>query len=981
MRIILLYILLALTISKLEVVEITDNFDSYQNHSHAVTNWRSSTFGFEIMDKKLVHIEKEFGMLIWKKSEYAYDTYFEIEIEVEKPYKSSDWEFIGAAIYKNENEYYAIQLVEHLSNGDRYPELKIVSDLKDIGKTISVKGYDYIWKDKKKYKLIIEIKEGNEGYTDEEYISIIKCHIYENEVQLVYENIYGITNKDALLFGKAAITSSHMRNYILKAYSNYSKISDYNPSETFPEYNYNNYCSKTVKGYKLPKGKKTGYFHVDYFSDINKWWIIDPLGNPIFLNGISHVNYYGVYNDQRQNYPYNENVRKKYNDSEDLWAKEQKEILDKNGFNFLSIGSSKSMRHLGIPHSVDHSSEDFSKKIDFIIKPQNTVGFPNIFNPLFEEYLIYVLEKDSEEYLNDPWVVGHFFDNELFWWGSTTFSTQNNYGLFSDVIILTSDNLAKIELVNLIYDNLTKTHSSFEEGMKQIFRIDNIKTKNDLLEYNIRIEPETDVAKGIAMSFIREIAEKYYKIVSSTIHRIDPNHMYLCDRFPGNIPFFIDIIEKYCDIVTINYYPIFNPYSGINTNINNDIDSFHQRIKNKPLYITEWTVVAMDVGLPNLSGAGLRVISQEQRAHSIQVLQLEFASKNFIVGSDYFMFIDDPIEARENCNYGFKNEKDDIYDLVSTYFKKVNEQTSARHINGEYKDLYDYKNEDWINENNLRKIDINQFEGSRNINFEIDRDNLLLIKFKNILLGNLYLLYQLNYQNETLWMELNTIKIENVNENDYLYNLELTANSIQAKIKFLINIPKTFKDQENQPWFATKLSSFELFNEFKESITLYSICFLFNSNIGEDGKTNDVFGNDSPIPSFYQNNYFMYEKNIKIGLSILPHGTILKFGKNFEKVNMEVVLNLEDKIKIKPNEIIQFDNFIKKQQIFFSPIEDIKIENPFGTHNETLYKIEKEIIKYIEPKYFEYENEENNNNLYILSLNKVLFYIVLLFLF
>ena len=79
------------------------------------------------------------------------------------------------------------------------------------------------------------------------------------------------------------------------------------------------------------------------------------------------------------------------------------------------------------------------KKYDYI-KPNNKKGFPNVFNPIFDEYLVYVLEKDSEEYLNDPWVGGHFFDNELFWWGSNTFTDPDDYGLFSDIIILDSDN-------------------------------------------------------------------------------------------------------------------------------------------------------------------------------------------------------------------------------------------------------------------------------------------------------------------------------------------------------------------------------------------------------------------------------------------------------------------------------------------------------------------------------------------------------------
>ena len=227
-----------------------------------------------------------------------------------------------------------------------------------------------------------------------------------------------------------------------------------------------------------------------------------------------------------------------------------------------------------------------------------------------------------------------FFDNELFWWGSNTFTATDDYGLFIDVIILTSNNLAKIELVDLIYGNLTKIYNTFEEGMKEVFQIENIKTKNDLLENKNKIEPKTDMAKGIAITFIRLIAEKYYKSLNSVIYKIDPNHMYLCDRFPGKIPFFANIIEKYCDIITINYYPIFNPYSGTNNYINQDLNGFNEKIRNKPLYITEWSVAALDVGLPSINGAGLRVISQEQRAHSIQVLQLLYSAKKYIVGSD-----------------------------------------------------------------------------------------------------------------------------------------------------------------------------------------------------------------------------------------------------------------------------------------------------------------------------------------------------------
>ena len=55
------------------------------------------------------------------------------------------------------------------------------------------------------------------------------------------------------------------------------------------------------------------------------------------MKGVSHVNYNGVYNDGKQNYPYNENVKKKYNNNEALWANKQKEILDEYGSTFYQL--------------------------------------------------------------------------------------------------------------------------------------------------------------------------------------------------------------------------------------------------------------------------------------------------------------------------------------------------------------------------------------------------------------------------------------------------------------------------------------------------------------------------------------------------------------------------------------------------------------------------------------------------------------------
>ena len=95
---------------------------------------------------------------------------------------------------------------------------------------------------------------------------------------------------------------------------------------------------------------------------------------------------------------------------------------------------------------------------------------------------------------------------------------------------------------------------------------------------------------------------------------------------------------------------------------------------------------------------------------------------------------------------------------------------------------------------------------------------------------------------------------------------------------------------------------------------------------------------------------------------------------------MEVVYNLENNnIIVKPNQAINFDNGIKSQKIFFVLFDGIFIANPYLSHNATLYKVEKEILKYVEPIYFEYENEGNISELYFIPLKTIIFYLCLIF--
>jgi hypothetical protein len=70
-------------------------------------------------------------------------------------------------------------------------------------------------------------------------------------------------------------------------------------------------------GFKLIKGNKTGFFHIEKIN--GKFWFIDPDGYVFLSKGVNHVDYYGDYSPTLGYSPYNKVVSAKY-ESPQAWG-------------------------------------------------------------------------------------------------------------------------------------------------------------------------------------------------------------------------------------------------------------------------------------------------------------------------------------------------------------------------------------------------------------------------------------------------------------------------------------------------------------------------------------------------------------------------------------------------------------------------------------------------------------------------------------
>ena len=402
----------------------------------------------------------------------------------------------------------------------------------------------------------------------------------------------------------------------------------------------------------------TGFFQVKK-TDGGRWHVFDPKGRAVYLRAVGHVRYRGVY-CYRKGKPYG--YYHQWNDAHypnrEAWCKETAARLKAWGFNMLGGGTEgDEMKNRGFIYArsllLSHGLTVGKDKQGLFICPHEgspCTAFPDVFHPDFEAYCDSFAKKNCADLKDDPWMLGYFIDNELSWWGRGGSAT----GLFDCAVRLSPESHAR----------QAAERFAAQHGMKAG-------------------QPVPDEVKH---GFLKLAAERYFSITTAAIRRHDPNHMILGARFAGlhgADPVVWEISGKYCDMITFNCYP----WADLDRNVmmtrrgSNGVrlvDAFNRQYAygNKPFFITEWSFMGMDSGLPCTTGAGQRFLTQRERAQAASLMARTLMAMPSVVGYIYFMWVDDPPEGisrwfPEDSNYGLVNEKGVPYRELTEMFTKL----------------------------------------------------------------------------------------------------------------------------------------------------------------------------------------------------------------------------------------------------------------------------------------------------------------------
>lgn len=410
-----------------------------------------------------------------------------------------------------------------------------------------------------------------------------------------------------------------------------------------------------------PQLKATGFFRVEKVD--GKWWLVDPEGRLFFSHGANSIGF-----DQITQMPGREAMFAWLPDAND---EPMKDAVQGEKVRFMvanlvrTFGPSwqepargrlhRRLRQWGMNTIGAWSDEGLMEDRRTPFTPILHLGgkgsplgnkVVDPFVPDFKASVVKGLQRIVPDQ-NNPWVVGVFIDNEIYW----------SEPFVHNAFLRGREQPARIACVDLLmkkHGTIEKLNSSWGTSYASWEEIVTLP------------EVETGTVGFLAdlSELKRLIAGAYYRLCREAMREALPNHLYLGSRKHKADPEVYEEAARYADVLSGNSY---EPLAGSKMSKAGDV----------PFMETEFHFGAPDRGVP---GVGLwSVGDQTQRSRAYVAYVLSGLKHPNIVGTHWFAFPDQSAAARPVSPGGSSGENYQIgfVDVTDTPYPEITQASRA----------------------------------------------------------------------------------------------------------------------------------------------------------------------------------------------------------------------------------------------------------------------------------------------------------------
>ena len=387
------------------------------------------------------------------------------------------------------------------------------------------------------------------------------------------------------------------------------------------------------------KADATGYFHAKKVGD--RWWLVDPEGCLFIHVGVASVT-------PGSSAAVKAALAEKFGDPA-KWATATTQLLWESGFNGVGAWSNGPLLRAA-PRPVAYTliwnfMSTFGKKKGLTSRQPGHTGYVNDCIPVFDPDFPAFCDAHAKALAatkDDPWLVGHFSDNEM----------PGAKNLLDKFLALDAAEASQAPGRRAAEEWLAKRKGK-DASAKDI------------------TDEDRDEFRG-------HVFEKYFEITTRAMRKVDPNHMCLGSRLHSSektSPATFRGAGKHLDAIAVNYYGAWTPDFKTVAN--------WTAWSGKPVIITEWYTKGADTGMKNSTGAGWIVPTQSDRGLFYENYTLALLESKTVVGWHWFKYMDnDPADlstdpSNRDSNKGIVNIRFEPYAPLMEHMSRLNRNVYA----------------------------------------------------------------------------------------------------------------------------------------------------------------------------------------------------------------------------------------------------------------------------------------------------------------
>jgi len=378
------------------------------------------------------------------------------------------------------------------------------------------------------------------------------------------------------------------------------------------------------------------------------WWFVSPEGKQEFLNTVTTVQPMQDGREKDAVHFVSTDWDGRERDADlNLWAKATLKRVYDYGFKGLGAWCNPAFHNLDVPMAQDLNLwawvTDESKRF---------------YSPEWADMVGTAVKEQVPQLRNNPNLVGYYLDNELDW--GDGFAGPGAY--FDNLPASDPNREQVIQTIHFLWPQLHDFNTAWETKLTDWSQLDS---------WVALPREQAQAYDKLSTAWLLHLANDYFRLTTSLVHRYDPNHLILGVRYKGLAPEqVVSASRDYTDAQSLNYYV---------SDARLDSDMFHMMYQRsgQPIIISEYSFHAMDGQSGNVDAVGFsaQVPDQQARADGYRLMTTRLARVPYIIGADWFQWCDEPPLGRasdgEDVNFGVVDVHDKPYSLLIDSIQKT----------------------------------------------------------------------------------------------------------------------------------------------------------------------------------------------------------------------------------------------------------------------------------------------------------------------